>query len=152
MSVSVAVPRSDASGDAPGQAANSGEHDRTPISSPGAGPETPERTPVERKVTPRRPGRRDSEPPFRKLTPYHARLDVEMDDTAVSKVRDPSASLRLGTKKGRVRSQEAVVATLAGAFLGALLVGAVAIVLRACAASNDETNRAPAIPLPSASP
>jgi hypothetical protein len=39
---------------------------------------------------------RGSEPPLRDLTPYRARLDVDMDDTAVSRVRDPSASLRIG--------------------------------------------------------
>src|SRR5690348_204311 len=38
---------------------------------------------------------RRSEPP---LQPYQARLDVEMDDTAISKVRDPSVSISLSAE------------------------------------------------------
>lgn len=43
-----------------------------------------------------RSSRRSDPPSLRNLTPYQARFDVDMDDTAVSKVRDPSASIRLG--------------------------------------------------------
>lgn len=104
-----------------------------------AAPSDSEATPLDGVQTPRkRPKRRDSEPPsFRKLTPYHARLDVEMDDTAVSKVRDPSASLRLGPSRNRGRavgSRDAILATAFGALLGVLLVTVVALIAHACAA------------------
>ena len=83
--------------------------------------------------------RREAEPrSWRSLTPYQARLDVEMDDTAVSKVRDPSVSIRLGPDRnlgqqaGRpVRAREAAFAIVIGVALGALLVVAAVIALRA---------------------
>jgi hypothetical protein len=51
---------------------------------------------------------RGSEPPLRDLTPYRARLDVDMDDTAVSRVRDPSASLRIGPEGELIELPSAV--------------------------------------------
>lgn len=80
--------------------------------------------------------RRDT-PPFRTLTPYQARLDVEMDDTAISKVRDPSVSIVLDgaarSPKQRRRSSttEAAISVAAGVVLGALLVVLAVILLRA---------------------
>jgi uncharacterized protein YjeT (DUF2065 family) len=70
---------------------------------------------------------RSSEPP---LTPYQARLDVEMDDTAVSKVRDPSVSISLSAEgllpilaPRRARKPlDAVYSIVLGTLLGAVLV------------------------------
>jgi len=131
----VTFPRSDASGASPGGDAE--DPARAEAGGPAARSDS-DATPLDGVQTPRkRPKRRDSEPPsFRKLTPYHARLDVEMDDTAVSKVRDPSASLRLGPSRNRRRavgSRDAILATAFGALLGVLLVTAVALVAHACA-------------------
>jgi hypothetical protein len=81
--------------------------------------------------------RRDSDPAYR-LTPYRARFDVEMDDTAVSKVRDPSVSLVLGSDAGvrrrakvSERRLDAIASLALGAALGALLVVVVVLVARA---------------------
>ncbi len=68
--------------------------------------------------------------------PYQARLDVEMDDTAISKVRDPSVSINLDPEdvrgEGDVSRRDAIVSTVVGAGLGALLVGVVILLVRAC--------------------
>jgi hypothetical protein len=79
----------------------------------------------------------DDPPSFRGLTPYQARLDVEMDDTAVSKVRDPSVSISLGAEHSlgekaspRAWSRDAVASVFIGTLLGALLVVTLAIVAR----------------------
>ena len=81
--------------------------------------------------------RRDSDPAYR-LTPYRARLDVEMDDTAVSKVRDPSVSLVLGPEakarprdKAAERRLDALASVALGAALGALLVVVIVLIARA---------------------
>jgi hypothetical protein len=87
------------------------------------------------------PGR---EPHFRPLTPYQARLDVEMDDTAISKVRDPSVSIALGAdaalsprEGSRLRSRrssraiDAAISVSVGLVLGALMVVLTVLVLRA---------------------
>jgi hypothetical protein len=81
--------------------------------------------------------RRDSYSAYR-LTPYQARLDVEMDDTAVSKVRDPSVSLVLepsavirSPQKGPDRRLEAIASIALGAALGALLVVVIVLIARA---------------------
>jgi hypothetical protein len=80
---------------------------------------------------------RRNTPPFRPLTPYQARLDVEMDDTAISKVRDPSVSLVLGDaelsprRKKRSGLVEAAISVAAGVVLGALLVVLAVLALRA---------------------
>jgi hypothetical protein len=82
--------------------------------------------------------RRDSDPAYR-LTPYRARLDVEMDDTAVSKVRDPSVSLVLGPEakatrprdKSAQRRLDALASVALGAALGALLVVVIVLIARA---------------------
>jgi len=82
--------------------------------------------------------RRDSDPTYR-LTPYRARLDVEMDDTAVSKVRDPSVSLVLGPEakatrprdKAAERRLDALASVALGAALGALLVVVIVLIARA---------------------
>ena len=72
-----------------------------------------------------------------RLTPYQARLDVEMDDTAVSKVRDPSVSLilepsaTLRPRKPSATGLEALTSIAIGAALGALLVGIVVVIARA---------------------
>jgi hypothetical protein len=85
--------------------------------------------------------RRDSEPPsYRYLTPYQARLDVEMDDTAISKVRDPSVSISLDAKLGplfprklfRGNRREALLSMAVGVAFGTLLVAVIAAVVRAC--------------------
>lgn len=88
---------------------------------------------------PRSRPRRDSEPPsYRHLTPYQARLDVEMDDTAVSKVRDPSVSLRLSPEERlarrarRYRDRSPVASLVLGAVWGALLVLVTVALHRAC--------------------
>jgi hypothetical protein len=80
--------------------------------------------------------RRDSDPAYR-LTPYQARVDVEMDDTAVSKVRDPSVSLILDSDmavkprhKATNRRYEAAASLALGAALGALLVVLVVLLTR----------------------
>jgi hypothetical protein len=83
-------------------------------------------------VKPPAPARRreNSTPNFRELTPYQARLDVEMDDTAISKVRDPSVSIALGAdaslpprrRTQRVRFRDAALSVGAGVVLGALVV------------------------------
>ncbi|HVU03985.1 MAG TPA: hypothetical protein VHE30_19635 [Polyangiaceae bacterium] len=80
---------------------------------------------------------RRSEPP---LQPYQARLDVEMDDTAVSKVRDPSVSISLSAegfvperrpeRTERLRG-EAIRSVVLGTLLGALLVVLTVLVVRA---------------------
>ncbi|HEX4336473.1 MAG TPA: hypothetical protein VH062_11205 [Polyangiaceae bacterium] len=111
--------------------------DKTPLSSSGVvvkrgeehdpGP-PPSSSPV---------ARRDSYSAYR-LTPYQARLDVEMDDTAVSKVRDPSVSLIL-EPSAVIRSPqkppngrlEAVASIAVGAALGALLVVVIVLIARA---------------------
>jgi hypothetical protein len=80
-----------------------------------------------------------SEPPsFRRLTPYQARLDVEMDDTAVSKVRDPSVSISLEAeplldrpRRAGGLSRDAIASVALGLLLGALAVVAFALALRA---------------------
>ena len=67
----------------------------------------------------------DSDPPsFRPLTPYQARMDVEMDDTAISRVRDPSASITIGPEGGiidfsRVRTRVAKVFSASSVAFGA---------------------------------
>jgi len=79
--------------------------------------------------------RRDSDP--YRLTPYQARLDVEMDDTAVSKVRDPSVSLVLSPeaairRPGKPdRRNEAMASLALGAAFGALLVVVIVLLSRA---------------------
>ena len=89
----------------------------------------------------RRRRRRDSEPPsYRYLTPYQARLDVEMDDTAISKVRDPSVSISLDAEKSplvlrnlfRGNRREAFLSMAVGIGFGTLLVAVIAAVIRAC--------------------
>jgi hypothetical protein len=75
----------------------------------------------------------------RALTPYQARLDVEMDDTAVSKVRDPSVSislaaedvLRVRPSRPPPRATDAVLSVLIGTAIGALVVVAVVWLIRA---------------------
>ncbi|HVW24668.1 MAG TPA: hypothetical protein VHC69_04830 [Polyangiaceae bacterium] len=72
-----------------------------------------------------------------RLTPYQARLDVEMDDTAVSKVRDPSVSLILEPsiaprpRKPPATRLEAAMSIAIGAALGALLVVIIVLVAKA---------------------
>lgn len=110
----------------------------TPISSSGVvvrkADDQPEEPAAPHEVLPRR---RDSDPAYR-LTPYRARFDVEMDDTAVSKVRDPSVSLVLGPatparprEKAPARKFEALASLLLGAALGVLLVVIVVLIARA---------------------
>ncbi len=77
---------------------------------------------------------RRSEPP---LQPYQARLDVEMDDTAISKVRDPSVSISLSAEglvptpvPERPEPSEAVRSVVLGTLLGALLVVLVVLAVR----------------------
>ena len=79
--------------------------------------------------------KRDAYSSYR-LTPYQARLDVEMDDTAVSKVRDPSVSLILEPSAPRPRKPsatrvEALTSIAIGAALGALLVVIIVVLARA---------------------
>jgi len=119
--------------------------DETPLSSSGVvvkpGP-TLDETAARHALRHRR---RDSEPPsYRYLTPYQARLDVEMDDTAVSKVRDPSVSISLDAEKSplltsvirghlfRGNAREALLSTIVGVAFGTLLVAVVAALVRAC--------------------
>lgn len=72
-----------------------------------------------------------------RLTPYQARLDVEMDDTAVSKVRDPSVSMILEPsfaprpRRHSATRVEALTSIAIGAALGALLVIIVVVIARA---------------------
>lgn len=78
----------------------------------------------------------DSEPP--PLTPYQARLDVEMDDTAISKVRDPSVSISLDADQllplppppERRRPTDPVYSMVVGAILGAVLVAILVLLVR----------------------
>ncbi len=71
------------------------------------------------------------------LTPYQARLDVAMDDTAVSKVRDPSVSIRLGAEELRrsarksVPSMDAIAPVALGTLIGAVLVMLAVFAVRA---------------------
>lgn len=62
----------------------------------------------------------------RALTRYRARVDVEMDDTAVSRVRDPSVSLRLDPPRPAAPQPGALRALLVGMAVG---VAAVALAL-----------------------
>lgn len=73
----------------------------------------------------------------RSLTPYQARLDVEMDDTAVSKVRDPSVSFRLSRKPGtgvggHARQWGPLASVVLGVLGGVLVVLVVVAAFRAC--------------------
>ncbi len=101
--------------------------DETPLSSSGVVVRPPPGS-SESSSAPDRRRRRDSDPPSYRLTPYQARLDVEMDDTAVSKVRDPSVSIRLGGDGGApvaargFRRLDAAASVALGAVLGVLLV------------------------------
>src|SRR5262249_17253146 len=116
--------------------------DETPISTSGIVPREEHARDASAAARARRHRRRDSHPPrYRALTPYQARLDVEMDDTAVSKVRDPSVSISLDPKKSRLvrlasllrgSRREAVVSTAVGLVFGTLLVAALAALVRAC--------------------
>jgi hypothetical protein len=109
--------------------------DKTPLSSSGVVVKRPE---DEAHALPSSAvHRRDSYSAYR-LTPYQARLDVEMDDTAVSKVRDPSVSLILepsavvrAPERPAKRRLEAVVSVALGAALGALLVVVIVLIARA---------------------
>jgi hypothetical protein len=114
--------------------------DETPISSSGIVAKT-EAAADEAGALRRRRPRRDSDPPsYRYLTPYQARLDVEMDDTAVSKVRDPSVSISLDAEKSplllrnllRGNRREALLSMGVGVAFGTLLVAVIAAVIRAC--------------------
>ena len=78
--------------------------------------------------------RRDSYAGYR-LQPYQARLDVEMDDTAVSKVRDPSVSLVIDPaamvrppRRPAPTRLEAAITIAVGAALGALIVVIVVLI------------------------
>jgi hypothetical protein len=106
--------------------------EETPISSSGV--RLTESAPV---PAPRRKAEGSESSSYR-LTPYQARLDVEMDDTAVSKVRDPSVSILLGPNGERpVRAPtrlmrvDAVVSVVIGTALGALVVVAIVAAARA---------------------
>jgi hypothetical protein len=105
--------------------------EHTPVSSSGVVVRTEPRTAAGAGAPRKR--RRES---FRPLMPYQARLDVEMDDTAISKVRDPSVSINLDPEdvrgEGDVSRRDAIVSTVVGAGLGALLVGVVILLVRAC--------------------
>jgi hypothetical protein len=122
----------------PGSAAS--RSDETPISTSGIVAKTGAAA-DEASALKRRSRRRDSEPPsYRYLTPYQARLDVEMDDTAVSKVRDPSVSISLDAEKSplllrsllRGNRREALLSMAVGVAFGSLLVAVIAAVIRAC--------------------
>lgn len=115
--------------------------DQTPISSSGIVPKSGAGRDEASMLRARRYRRRDSDPPsYRALTPYQARLDVEMDDTAVSKVRDPSVSISLDAEKSplllkslfRGNRREALLSMAVGIAFGSLLVATIAIVIRAC--------------------
>lgn len=127
----------DRNAERPGKGVPQPTGDETPISSSGVvvRSEAAAGTGSRRK---RRPG--DSEPPSAWLTPYQARLDVAMDDTAVSKVRDPSVSLRLGAE-GAITSKppprptalsrlDAVKSVAVGTVFGALVVVVLVATLR----------------------
>jgi hypothetical protein len=116
--------------------------DETPISTSGIVPRDERTPPTDAAARAKRHRRRDSDPPsYRYLTPYQARLDVEMDDTAVSKVRDPSVSISLDAEKSpllrwvpllRGSRREAVLSTAVGIAFGTLLVAVLAALVRAC--------------------
>jgi hypothetical protein len=116
------------------------QSDETPISTSGIVAKTG--AAADEAAVLRRPRRRrDSDPPsYRFLTPYQARLDVEMDDTAVSKVRDPSVSISLDAEKSplllrsllRGNRRDALLSMAVGIAFGTLLVAAIAAVIRAC--------------------
>lgn len=116
--------------------------DETPISTSGILPRAEAATDEAWKIRASKHRRRDSDPPsYRYLTPYQARFDVEMDDTAISKVRDPSVSISLDAEKSplfralallRGSRREALVSTAVGVAFGALLVAVIAAVVRAC--------------------
>ena len=114
--------------------------DETPISTSGVVPKTGAAR-DEAAGLRKRGRRRDSEPPsYRYLTPYQARLDVEMDDTAISKVRDPSVSISLDAENSpllrriltRGNRREALLSMAVGVAFGTLLVAVIAAVVRAC--------------------
>jgi hypothetical protein len=116
------------------------QSDETPISTSGIVAKTGAAA-EEAAALRRRHRRRDSDPPsYRYLTPYQARLDVEMDDTAVSKVRDPSVSISLDAEKSplllrnllRGSRRDAVVSMAVGVAFGTVLVAVIAAVIRAC--------------------
>jgi hypothetical protein len=116
--------------------------DETPISTSGVLPKADSAS--DESTVRKRHRRRDSDPPsYRYLTPYQARLDVEMDDTAVSKVRDPSVSISLEAEKNPLRRvllsnlfrgnrREALMSMGVGVAFGTLLVAIIAAVVRAC--------------------
>ena len=116
------------------------QSDETPISTSGIVAKTG--AAADEAAALRRPRRRrDSEPPsYRYLTPYQARLDVEMDDTAVSKVRDPSVSISLDAERSplllrsllRGNRRDALLSMAVGVAFGTLLVAVIAAVIRAC--------------------
>lgn len=115
--------------------------DETPISTSGVVAKVGSAADEAAALSVTRHRRRDSDPPsYRYLTPYQARLDVEMDDTAVSKVRDPSVSISLDAEKSplllkslfRGNRREALISTAVGAAFGTLLVMVVAAIVRAC--------------------
>jgi hypothetical protein len=128
---------------------------KAPDEQPGSAPSGSDETPIstsgivaktgaaasEAAALRRRSRRRDSDPPsYRYLTPYQARLDVEMDDTAVSKVRDPSVSISLDAERSplvlrslfRGNRREALLSMGVGIAFGTLLVAVIAAVIRAC--------------------
>jgi hypothetical protein len=117
---------------------SSSPESETPLSSSGVVARKPEDEPVDPPpMSDPLPRRRDSDPSYR-LTPYRARLDVAMDDTAVSKVRDPSVSMVLGPssairprEKASAKRLEAVASVALGAALGALLVVIIVLIARA---------------------
>jgi len=115
--------------------------DETPISTSGIVSKADAALDEARAARARRHRRRDSDPPsYRHLTPYQARLDVEMDDTAISKVRDPSVSISLDAEKSPLRRsklflgnrREALLSMAVGIAFGTLLVAVIAAVIRAC--------------------
>ena len=108
----------------------------------------PDETPLSSSAVVIRRSNSSSSPPSRRrrsvdesaydLTPYQARLDVAMDDTAVSKVRDPSVSLRLGAdgslpepaRRASGPSLDAFTSVALGTVIGALLVVASVLLFR----------------------
>jgi hypothetical protein len=131
------VSGSDRSAERPPKGVVQATGDETPISSSGVMVRA-EASPAP--ASRRKKGSGDSEPPSAWLTPYQARLDVEMDDTAVSKVRDPSVSLLLGAgdaitskpppRPAPVSRLDAIRSVAVGTLLGALLVVTVVAVAR----------------------
>jgi len=107
--------------------------EKTPLTSSGVVAKEPGGVPDVPTASARK---RDSYSGYR-LTPYQARLDVEMDDTAVSKVRDPSVSLVLEpsaapeARKPPATRAEAAMSIAIGAALGALLVVLIVLIARA---------------------